>query len=722
MLGDVGNTGVGVLPNISSLGLNLSNKKLDHGGLSGAVLSNAGNAGAQRNLNGDIEQGRLLVYGIGEGALRHLHEGLSLRFDTLDGSRLGELELHLGFGEGEVGTSAGLDLNKLIQVTLVEVQLQVLNLQDVGAAIIEETRVVGHHDDSDIGEGVDVLLHPSNIDNIQVVGGLVHEQDIGLLKHGTGKGELHSPSSGEGGHGVIGLGLSIRDESDGGKHLPNLFTGASQSLDLLVNEDVIDTAQVTLLSLNISLNENGAHIRTIGEALNGVVGNGPHEGGLSGIVSSQKTVLLTPQQLHLSVVKKNLGTVGQGELTVTQLLRIILIIVLLGNLHHLLSLNTDLLNGLLRLGSIKVCGEGGESVLLPLHILHELQVHHASRDGSSMFDTHFQSARGIITAEGLLEFRHNFGGVSTDADGLVSQVLKTVELLDSLFGDATGLGVSNGRGIGLKSREEEGKEGCGIERIVNKLGHVVDNNSRLTLGGGGLLPQSTKEEGHNHGESGRFDGLDEGDSGHLVHDLRHLLGLGDGGQNLLRHVLNILVSNDLKRLSHGLGGGLLDLLLGVPHASGDLGHDLGEGVTELLGCDGSEGTDALERQLTDGPLLLHGKLGEDHRKEGLHGEGVDGCADGEGGVGGGLDNGLGLVSGLLDAGGQALLGDRLGIGSTLRKSLDEGEGGEGIGLGFGLRLGGKGVNVRRQSRLFNTVLFDLLHEGGLVSERQLLQL
>ena len=76
-----------------------------------------------------------------------------------------ELKLKLGLSEGEVRTSTWLNLDELIKVTLVGVQLQVLNLHDVTAAVVEETRVVRNHDTSDVREGVDVLLDPGNVDN-----------------------------------------------------------------------------------------------------------------------------------------------------------------------------------------------------------------------------------------------------------------------------------------------------------------------------------------------------------------------------------------------------------------------------------------------------------------------------------------------------------------------------------------------------------------------------
>mmetsp|Transcript_13608 Transcript_13608/g.19363 ORF Transcript_13608/g.19363 Transcript_13608/m.19363 type:complete len:242 (-) Transcript_13608:237-962(-) len=241
MLGNVGNTSVGVLPDISDLRFDLTNKKLNHGRLSGPVLSDTGNTRRQRHLHRNIEECWLLITWVSESTLGHFHESFTLGLDTLDRTRLGELELHLGLGEREVRTGTRLDLDELIEVTLVRMQLQVLNLHNVGTAVVKETRVVRNHDTSNVGERVDVLLHPGNIDNIEMVGRFIEKQNIGLLKHSTSKGKLHTPSTGESGHSVIGLGLSIRNETDSGKHFPHLLPGTSKLLDLLINEDILDT-------------------------------------------------------------------------------------------------------------------------------------------------------------------------------------------------------------------------------------------------------------------------------------------------------------------------------------------------------------------------------------------------------------------------------------------------------------------------------------------------
>mmetsp|Transcript_56231 Transcript_56231/g.168358 ORF Transcript_56231/g.168358 Transcript_56231/m.168358 type:complete len:207 (-) Transcript_56231:1786-2406(-) len=195
MLCDVGDTGVGVLPDISSLGLDLANKEFDHSRLSGTILTNAGNAGTEGDLNGNIVKGGCLVAGVCEGTLGHLHECFTLGLDALDRSRLGELEFELRLGEGEVRTSRRLELNELVKVAFEGVELQVLDLEHVSAAVVEKARVMTDNDRGYFSKGVEVVLHPSNVDDIEMVGRFVKQKDVCLLKHSTGQGQLHAPST-----------------------------------------------------------------------------------------------------------------------------------------------------------------------------------------------------------------------------------------------------------------------------------------------------------------------------------------------------------------------------------------------------------------------------------------------------------------------------------------------------------------------------------------------
>ena len=127
---------------------------------------------AHGDLNADVEQGRNSVAVVREVAVRHLHERLRSRFDTFNRPRLWELELQLGFPQVEKCTGLGVNLEEVVQVASVVLQLQPLDLKDVGAAVVEEARVVGHHDGCDVFQRVNVGLHPGHVDDVQMICGL----------------------------------------------------------------------------------------------------------------------------------------------------------------------------------------------------------------------------------------------------------------------------------------------------------------------------------------------------------------------------------------------------------------------------------------------------------------------------------------------------------------------------------------------------------------------
>merc|ERR1711966_254552 len=316
VLRDVSDTSVRVLPDVTGLWHNLSGKHLYHGGLSGSVLADASDTGSHRDLDGDVEKGWLGVSRVGEVALGHLHQGLTPGLDSGDRSRLWEVELELRRLELEERLGGRVLLDKSVKVTPESGELQVLDLEHVGAAVIQETRVVGHHNTGDFVQRVEVALNPSDVDDIQVVGRLVQQEDIGTLKHRTGKRELHSPASGKGGHGVERLGLAGVGETDVAEDLNDLVPRDTASLDGRILEDVVNARQVRKLSLDVGLDEHGPDLGRIWESLDLVTGDGPHQGSLSGVVTSEQTVVLTTNQLHVGVVEQDLGSVGKGELAV----------------------------------------------------------------------------------------------------------------------------------------------------------------------------------------------------------------------------------------------------------------------------------------------------------------------------------------------------------------------------------------------------------------------
>mmetsp|Transcript_92680 Transcript_92680/g.267637 ORF Transcript_92680/g.267637 Transcript_92680/m.267637 type:complete len:737 (+) Transcript_92680:19-2229(+) len=404
VLGDVGNTGVGVLPDISLLRRNFSDKKLNHGRLSSTVFSDTGNTGTERNLDSNIVQSRLGVSGVGEGTVAHFHQGLTLGLNTLNGSRSRELELHLGGSQSEVSAGGRIDLDILVKVTLVSSELQVVESKNVGTAVIQQTRVVTDNDRSDILQGVEVSLNPGDVDNVKVVCGFIQQKNISLLKHSTGQSELHTPSSAQSGHSVVRLCLSVFSESDSSKNLTDLLLSNTHSSQAFIGGNIVDARKMGLFSLNICLDEDSSDLGNVGESFDLVVGNRSHESGLSTVIGSEKTVTVTSKKLHLSVVQKNLGTIGKSELTVAKFFGIIVVVVIIGDLQHFLGLLTNSFNVLFGFFFGVVGFHEWSNILGPLQVLHVVQVHHGCGDSTGMLDDGKLSSFGLVGLERLLEF------------------------------------------------------------------------------------------------------------------------------------------------------------------------------------------------------------------------------------------------------------------------------------------------------------------------------
>mmetsp|Transcript_13611 Transcript_13611/g.28535 ORF Transcript_13611/g.28535 Transcript_13611/m.28535 type:complete len:248 (+) Transcript_13611:1020-1763(+) len=244
VLGNICDTCVRVLPNITFLWFGLSDKKFDHGGFSCAILSDTGDTRTQRDLDSNVKKGRHGVSGVGKGTFSHLHESLTLGLDTFNRSWRRERHLHLRFLQRKEGASRRVDLNELIKVTLETSQLQVVELEDVGTAIVKQSGVVTNHDACNIWEGVQVCFYPRNIDNIQVISRFIQKKNISILKHSSGQCKLHAPSTTKGGHSVVRLGLTIFGETDSSENIANLGNFKTHGSDRRIDSDVVYARQM----------------------------------------------------------------------------------------------------------------------------------------------------------------------------------------------------------------------------------------------------------------------------------------------------------------------------------------------------------------------------------------------------------------------------------------------------------------------------------------------
>ena len=110
-------------------------------------------------------------------------------------------------------------------------------------------------------EAGEVVLEPSDVDDVQVVGRLIEKQDVGLEEHGARKGELHLPATGQGADSLL---LALIVEADGGEGLNNLRLAG---LDTLVAEDELQDRGVLLAAVDVVLDVEGADLVGRREAL-----------------------------------------------------------------------------------------------------------------------------------------------------------------------------------------------------------------------------------------------------------------------------------------------------------------------------------------------------------------------------------------------------------------------------------------------------------------------
>ena len=62
---------------------------------------------------------------------------------------------------------------------------------------------MGHNDAGDCGKVGQVILQPGDVGDIQVIGGLIQQQDVCIPQHGSGQGQLHLPASTQAGDGLL---------------------------------------------------------------------------------------------------------------------------------------------------------------------------------------------------------------------------------------------------------------------------------------------------------------------------------------------------------------------------------------------------------------------------------------------------------------------------------------------------------------------------------------
>ncbi|PTD06759.1 hypothetical protein FCULG_00006734 [Fusarium culmorum] len=634
---NVGDTDVLVLVDLTLGRDKLTSEDVDQSRLAGTVGTDNGNTRAQRALEGDVADLGLGGTRVLEGHVGGTENGLGLGLDTLKETGLGEAELNLGLTKLVVGLGGGVAGDESSQVTLVTLELESLVVNDVLADVVKETGVV--RDDDGSASGVlEVLLEPLNVLHIQMVGRLVKQQNIGGLEDSTAQSELHLPTTREGADLTLN---HLLGETELVELLLDISLGGGDTGLLKLLHGPVNGGHLSISGVQVVLDEDSLDLVLLGETLDLLVVDGAHEGGLSGTVGTAKTVTLTTLETEVSLVEKNLGTVGKREGTVAKILTLLL--VLLG-----LSLGdstgesglADVLDDGLGVVNARDDRDVSLQVVDPDHGLDLLLINELTSNGGDgpfsqrSWRTWGESSGnlGLDDVDGTGE-----GGLRDDA---VLDVTNAGEGVKSLLGLVTSLGVSQVLVVLLETWHHLGQERSDNVGIVDELAHVVDNNSGLSLDSGVTLSQTTIQKGNHEGKSRLLDLSNEGGGTEQVNGLRDVLGLGDTLDQLRNKTLDILVDNQLAKLLHGLVSTLLDLLLGVPHGLGDDRDELRNTVGELSRGVLDEVLDKVKSGHLLGPLLGTSDGLHDAGEGSLDSVGVDAASNGENST----------LSGILDSG------------------------------------------------------------------------
>ena len=217
-------------------------------------------------------------------------------------------------------------------------------------------------------------------------------------------------------------------------------------------------------------------------------------------------------------------------------------------------------------------------------------------------------------------------------DLAVLDVTNTDQGVKTLLGLLTGFWVGHVLVVGVKLRHQLRQERGNDVGVLDKLAHVVDNDSGLSLDWRLTLLETTLKQRNHDGKGGLVDVSDESGSTEQVNGLRDVLWLGDTLDELRNEALNVLVGDKLADLLHGAVGLLLHLSLGVPHSLGDNWDKVRHTDGSLRRRSLSQGLDTLEVGHLLGPLLGVADRVDVVWDEGLDGVGVDGLGDGKCGV------------------------------------------------------------------------------------------
>mmetsp|Transcript_16107 Transcript_16107/g.28990 ORF Transcript_16107/g.28990 Transcript_16107/m.28990 type:complete len:515 (-) Transcript_16107:1255-2799(-) len=284
VLTHIGHADVGVLDKTSLVRLHLAGQQLDQSTLARAIGTQDRDATAETTRARDIHELRLRCAGVGKGDFLQGQERLLLTGDPVQKGRLGEVETEGGGLQRVVALGLGLDLDELGQIAVVVAQLALLVMHDVGADGVQEGAVVRDDETGDMRDFLgQVVLEPRDVGDVQVVGGLIQEQDIRLHEHGPRQGELHPPATRQPPTRHLAL---LRVEPDQFERPDDFLLGGRDGLGLerWILEHEFHTGQLRQRWIHIGFQVDGANLGGGREAIDLFGVDGPHQRALADTV------------------------------------------------------------------------------------------------------------------------------------------------------------------------------------------------------------------------------------------------------------------------------------------------------------------------------------------------------------------------------------------------------------------------------------------------------
>ena len=233
-----------------------------------------------------------------------------------------------------------------VVVAHVHLDLAVVDIHDVGTHGVQEVTVVADHDDG-AGEVQQEVLQPVDRVNVQVVGGLVHHQQVGVAEQSLGQQHLHLQTGVQGGHVVVvEIGADAKALENAGRvalGLPAaqlgilLFQLAGQHAVLvghlllgvqgfLLLADIVETLVahddgvhhvIGVVGVLVLLQNRHADVGQDRDLAGGglqVSGQDLQKGGLAGAVCADDAVAVAPGELEIHMGKQGGPAVLQAQI------------------------------------------------------------------------------------------------------------------------------------------------------------------------------------------------------------------------------------------------------------------------------------------------------------------------------------------------------------------------------------------------------------------------